>query len=37
MTKTVTEVVGPEAEIDHIAEICQETTTEMTIDKKINE
>ena len=28
-------IVGPEAEIDHIVEIDHETTTQMTIEKKI--
>ena len=32
---TMTEIVGPQAEIDHIVEIDHGTTTEMTIEKKI--
>ena len=41
MTMTMTEIVGPRAEvdhtaeIDHIVEIDHKTTTEMTIGKKI--
>ena len=32
---TMTEIVGTEAEIDHIIEIDHKTTTKMTIGKKI--
>ena len=35
MTMTMTEIVDPETEIDHIVEIDHKTTTEMTIEKKI--
>ena len=35
MTMTMTEIVGPVTGIDHIVKIDHETTTEMTIEKKI--
>ena len=35
MTMTMTEIVGSEKEIDLIVEIDHETTTQMTIEKKI--